>query len=175
MVKNSSQKLTIWSCFGILNVHSYEKCYQQEYSVCIKFFLSSDLQYKSKNTIFSQNNLGNVILFPFSEAMSRIQLYASVTVCILSSVPLRSWLIDIKKNIVYSKNHCLLHTVLCASWQHKAMYAPFQRHIELFCHLKKALNGPLSTVSNPWHPAICFLFIPFQIFWNVTLMQSDHM
>ena len=96
-------------------MHSYEKCYQQEYSVCIKFILSSDLQYKSKNTIFSQNNLGNVILFPFSEAMSRIQLYASVTVCILSSVPLRSWLIDIKKNIVYSKNHCLLHTVLCAS------------------------------------------------------------
>lgn len=175
MVKNSSQKLTIWSCFRILNVYSYEKCYQREYSVCIKLFLSSDLQYKNQNTIFFQNNLGNVILYPFSEAMSYIQLYISVTVCILSSVPLRSWLIDIFKNIVYNKNHCLRHTALCASWQHKVMYAPFQHHIELFHHVKEALNGPLSTVSSPWHPTICFLFISFQIFWNVRLMQSDHM
>lgn len=165
----------IWSCFRILNVYSCEKCYWQEYSVRIKFFLSSDLQYKNQNTIFFQNNLGNVILYPFSEAMSCIQLYASVIVCILSSVPLTSWLINILKNIVYSKNHCFQHTVLCASWQHKVTYPPFLHHIELFHHLKEALNGPVSTVSNPWQPEICFLFISFQIFWNVTLMQSDQM
>lgn len=103
------------------------------------------------------SSLGNVILYPFREVMSCTQLLSSVTVHILPSVPLTSWLMEIVK--------------ICIRWNSVCdiQFMGFMNAHPGLPH-SSAIQNCAITLRNlqMMQPLIRFLLRSLFVFWNVT-------